>query len=72
MKLNIQLFAYDTPVATIESQSSTGTGGYRHKILLLYYFNVDESARTYTIYAKEQFYHKVTDDNWSMVVLIIG
>ena len=65
MKLNIQLFAYNTTTVEVESQSSTGSGGYRHKILLQYYFRIDETARTYKIYAKELFYHAVTDDNWT-------
>lgn len=50
---------------TIDSQNSTGTGGYRHKIILRYYFDYDTTARTYTIYAREQFYHAVTDGNWT-------
>lgn len=54
-----------TSVTTVNSQSSTGTGGYRHKIILLYYFDYNTETRQYTIYAREQFYHKVTDGNWT-------
>lgn len=56
--------SYDTDEYTINSQSSKGSGGYLHKIILRYKFTVDPDNRTYTIWAREQFYHAVTDDNW--------
>lgn len=65
MKLDIQLFAYNTSTVTVNSQNSTNSSGYNFKIQLQYYFTVDETARTYTIYAKELFYHQVNIDSWA-------
>ena len=66
MKLNIQLFAaYYTDEKTIDSQSATGSGGYRHKVILRYRFYVDPDNRQYRVECREQFYHKVTDGDWT-------
>lgn len=68
MKLNIQLFANPISPATAASwnaQDSTGSSGYQHKIILKWYFSIDQTNRTFTIYAKVQFYHQVTDGNWT-------
>ena len=67
LKLNIQLFAltpYDTSAAEIYSQNSTGSGGYRHRVILYYYWHIDPSTRKYTLYARNRFYHATSTDNW--------
>lgn len=68
LKLNIQLFAltpYNTSAAEIYSQNSTGSGGYRHRVILYYYWHIDPSTRKYTLYARNRFYHQTNTDNWA-------